>query len=272
MAHSRSRYSGAGRAMKQRQNRKQAKRKQKFELGTGWLKPVLAVLTVAGSAIGLTMMVDWMQDPRQWPVNQVRIEGTFRHLQPELLQTRVGPLAADGFFVMDVSGIQQSLQNMAWVDQVSVRRVWPDRLEIRVLEQQAVAHWGNDSYMNARADVFTPEAAIELPGLPWLNGPDGHQQRVLDMRREMSSLVRPLKLDVARLSLDARRTWSVELSNGLRLEVGRNKPAERLARFVRVYPAILAAGNGRLTLVDLRYGHGFAVHWDNSEKAAKGAG
>jgi cell division protein FtsQ len=260
--------------MKQIQKRKQARRKQKqkLELGVGWLKPVLAVLSVVGSAIGLTLLLDWMQDPQQWPVNQVRIEGDFHHLQPGLLQAQVEPLAADGFFVMDVSGIQQRLQQLAWVDQVSVRRVWPDRLEIQVLEQQAVAHWGDNSYMNARADVFTPETSIELPGLPWLSGPEGHQQRVLTMRRDMSVLVQPLQLNVARLLLDARRTWRVELSNGLVLEVGRNQPAERLARFVRVYPAILAAGNGRLMSVDLRYGHGFAVHWDNSGKTAKGAG
>ena len=256
-----------------KQKRLQARRKQKFELGVGWLKPVLAVLTVVGSAVGLTLMLDWMQDPQQWPVSQVRIEGDFRHLQPSLLRAEVEPLAAAGFFVMDVSVIQQRLQQLAWVDQVSVRRVWPDRLEILVLEQRAVAHWGDNSYMNARAEVFTPEVAIELSGLPWLKGPEGHQQRVLDMRQEMSALVRPLKLDVARLLLDARRTWHVELSNGLVLEVGRNLPAERLARFVHVYPAILAAAdNGRMTSVDLRYGHGFAVHWDNSGKTAKGAG
>ncbi len=258
--------------MKQTQKRKQARRKQKLELGVGWLRPVLAVLSVVGSAIGLTLMLDWMQDPQQWPVNQVRIEGDFRHLQPGLLQAQVEPLAADGFFVMDVSGIQQRLQQLAWVDKVSVRRVWPDRLEIKVLEQQAVAHWGDNGYMNARAEVFTPEMHVELSGLPWLSGPEGHQKRVLTMRRDMSALVRPLQLDVARLLLDARRTWRVELSNGLVLEVGRNLPAERLARFVRVYPAILAAGSGRLRSVDLRYGHGFAVHWDNSGKAAKGAG
>jgi cell division protein FtsQ len=260
--------------VKKIQKRKQARRKQKwkFELRAGWLKPVLTVFLVVGSAIGLTLMLDWMQDPREWPVDEVRIEGEFRHLQPGTLQEHVEPLAAVGFFVMDVSGIQQRLQQLAWVDQVSVRRVWPDRLEIRVLEQRAVAHWGDDSYMNPRADVFTPEEAVELSGLPWLSGPEGHQQRVLTMRRDMSELVKPLQLDVARLSLDARRTWRVELSNGLVLEVGRNRPVQRLARFVRVYPAILAAGNGQLVSVDLRYGHGFAVHWDNSGETVKGAG
>lgn len=259
--------------MKQKQRlQARSKQKQKFEPGFGWVKPLLAVLTVAGSAIGLTLMLDWMQDPQQWPVEQVRIEGKFRHLQSAQLQAEVEPLAAVGFFVMNVSEIQQRLQQLAWVEQVSVRRVWPDRLDIQVREQQAVAHWGEDSYMNVRAEVFTPETPVELSRLPWLSGPEGHQQRVLSMHRDMRALVQPLQLNVARLLLDARRTWHVELSNGLTLEVGRNQPVARLARFVRVYPAILAAGNGRLTSVDLRYSHGFAVHWDNVVTAAKGAG
>lgn len=257
--------------MKQ-QKRLQAQRKQKLELRFGWVKPLLAILTVAASAVGLTLMAEWMQDPQQWPVEQVLIEGKFFHLQSEVLQAEVEPLGAAGFFVVSVDKIQRHLQQLAWVDQVSVRRVWPDRLVIQVREQQAIAHWGENSYMNVRADVFTPSTSIEQPGLPWLSGPQGHQQHVLNMHRDMSVLIKPLRLGVTRLQLDARRTWRAQLSNGLTLEVGRIKPVERLARFVQVYPAILAAGSGRLTSVDLRYSHGFAVHWDNAEISAKGAG
>ncbi len=252
----------------------QARRKQeqKSSPGFGWVKPLLAASIVAASAVGLTLMLDWLQDPRQWPVEQVHIEGQFRHLPPGLLQAEVEPLASAGFFVVNVSDIQQHLQQLAWVDQVSVRRVWPDRLELQVHEQQPIARWGEGSYMNVRAEVFTPDMVIELPELPWLIGPQGHQQQVLGMHKAMRALVRPLQLDVVRLQLDARRTWRIELSNSLTLEVGRIQPMERLARFVRVYPAILAAGNGRLISVDLRYSHGFAVHWDNAGKATRGAG
>jgi cell division protein FtsQ len=250
----------------------QARRKQKFKPGFGWVKPLIALISVAGSALGLTFMLDWMNDPYQWPVSEVRIEGDLRHLRDTDLRKTVEPLAATGFFVMDVSEIQARLQSMAWVEQVSVRRVWPDQLHIGVREQRAVAHWGADSFINARAEVFNPEHVATLKGLPQLLGPEGHEQRVLNMYREMQKLLKPLQLDVVSLSLDARRAWELNLSNGLKLAVGRNHPLRRVARFVKVYPAILAAGKGQLTAVDLRYSNGFAASWQEMVNTAKRSG
>jgi cell division protein FtsQ len=247
--------------------KQQARRKQTFRPGFGWVKPLLGAFIIVGSALGLTLMLEWMKDPHKWPVGSVRIEGDFRHLTNMELQQAVAPLAATGFFVVDVSEIQAKLQAMAWVDQVSVRRVWPDRLNIEVREQQPVARWGATSLINARAEVFTPEHDVALTSLPQLAGPDGYAQRVLQMHRSMQALLRPLQLEVSDLSLDARRAWRVRLSNGLTLAVGRSHPLQRVARFVKVYPAILAAADGRLTAVDLRYSNGFAAHWQATEAA-----
>ena len=252
--------------------KRQAKRKQKLELSFTWVKPLLALASVVGSAIGLTLMLDWMNDPRYLPVRQVQVEGQFRHLQNALVQEEVAPVAATGFFAMDVSDMQSRLQALPWVDLVSVRRVWPDRLEIRVREQQAVAYWGDDALMNARAQVFQPQQLPEMDSLPFLQGPQGHEQRVLTMYREMSALLAPLKLSITHLHLSPRRSWDARLSNGLTLDVGRKQPVERVARFVRVYPAILAAGDGQVSAVDLRYSNGFAVQRQATNKTANSAG
>lgn len=250
----------------------QARRKQKIELGFDWVKPLLALLTVSGSAIGLTLMLEWMNDPQAWPVEQVRIDGEFRYLVPAELESEVAPIAADGFFVMNVSAIQARLHQLAWVDQVSVRRVWPDRLDIRVREQRPVAHWGDKALMNASAEVFEPRQLPALETLPFLSGPQGHERRVLAMFHELKDMLSPLQLSITHLNLSQRRTWDMQLSNGLTLAVGRNRPVARVARFVRVYPAILAAGDGRLSTVDLRYSNGFAVYWQRSKQTAKSAG
>jgi cell division protein FtsQ len=250
----------------------QARRKQAFRPGFGWIRPMLAVLTVAGSALGLALMLEWMKDPQQWPVDRIHIEGRFRQLQQAHVQEAVAPLAAAGFFVVDVSDIKTRLEQMAWVDQVSVRRVWPDVLDIRVREQQPVARWGDGAFINARAEVFRPETAVQLNALPRLDGPGGYQRRVLQMHTRMQALLKPLALGVDRLSLDARRAWRLRLSNGLTLEVGRNHPLQRVERFVRVYPAILAAAEGRLAAVDLRYSNGFAARWQKAGAAPTHSG
>jgi cell division protein FtsQ len=250
----------------------QAKRKQSFKPSLRWLKPALAVTTIAGSVIALTMMLDWMQDPRRWPVQSVHIVGSFRHLQQGELRHEVAPLASKGFFGMNVSAVQQRLQSLPWVEQVSVRRVWPDQLSIAVREQQPVAYWGDAAFLNPRAEVFEPEYLADLPDLPRFEGPEGHQQRVLLMYQRLQHALQPLKLSVATLRLDARRTWYMQLSNDLTVEIGRSDPVERIERFVRAYPAILAAGSGQVMSVDLRYSNGFAVLWQQVDKEAESTG
>lgn len=257
---------------KQAQAKRTRKHKRQARPLSHWLKPLLALTTVAGSVAGLTLMLNWMKDPQHWPVRTVHVEGRFVHLQQAQLLDQVTPLAQQGFFAAQVGEIQERLQELPWVDQVSVRRVWPDQLTVQVLEQQAIAHWGEQGLLNPRAQVFEPRQALDLPGLPHFEGPDGHQERVLGMYQQMLGTLQPLQLGIDSLRLDARRTWSVQLSNGLTVEVGRNNALERVERFVRVYPAILAAANGSLVSVDLRYSNGFAVRWKSINEEVKGTG
>jgi len=250
----------------------QAKRKQPVRLGFGWLKPTLALVTVVASAGGLALLLEWMNDPAEWPVRSVHIEGDFRHLQRTDIQTIVEPLTSDGFFAMDVVTVQQRIQVLPWVEQVSVRRVWPDELNIQVREQRPVAHWGARGFLNARGQAFEPQQPQELAQLPHLVGPEGYERRVLEMYGRVLALLKPLKLGIGSLQLDARRTWRVQLSNGLAVEIGRGHPVQRLARFVRVYPAILVSGEGRALSVDLRYSNGFAVRWQAPGNVARSTG
>ncbi len=250
----------------------QARRKQPFKPSFGWLKPALAALTVAGSALGLTLMSEWMHDPQAWPVKRVHVAGDFHHLQKAQVQAVAAGPAAGGFFVVDVGDLQARLQALPWVDQVSVRRLWPDELDIRVREQQPVARWGAAGFINARAEVFTPDPPVVLNDLPALAGPEGNQLRVLEMHHRLRAMVRPLQLDVSALTLTARRAWRLRLNNGLQLEVGRRDPLQRVARFVRVYPAILASGAGQMISVDLRYSNGFAVRWNRAETTPQQTG
>lgn len=234
-----------------------------------WLRPAFVVLVVSGSVAGLALMLDWMKDPRAWPVNNVRIEGDFRHLDRIALQGSLAPMLEQGFFGSQVAEIQSQLQARPWVEQVSVRRVWPDRVQISINEQQAVARWGARGYLNPRGELFEPELVVEIDGLPQLAGPDGHEQRVLAMYARMRKALRPLRLQVTQLQLDARRAWHVRLDNGLKMELGRHDPLQRVARFVRAYPSIMATGNGTVMSVDLRYSNGVAVHWQSVNRQVK---
>jgi cell division protein FtsQ len=54
------------------------------------------------------------------------------------------------------------------------------------------------------------------------------------------------------------------------MELGRLQLEQRLQRFVRSWPMVLAHAAERISVIDLRYSNGFAVRWqlDNSDKQA----
>jgi cell division protein FtsQ len=237
-----------------------------------WLRPIFVALVVSSSVAGLALMLEWMKDSQAWPVRTVKIEGDLRYLDRAALQEFLVPLSDEGFFGVQVAEIQSQLQTRPWIEWVSVRRVWPDRLQIHIREQQPVVRWGDSGYLNPRGEYFAPQPAVDIDRLPQLAGPDGHEQRVLSMFARMRKSLRPLQLEIVKLQLDARRAWHVQLNNGLRMELGRRNPLQRVARFVRAYPAILAAGSGRVVSVDLRYSNGVAVHWQLLDKQEQRTG
>jgi len=218
----------------------------------------------AGGSWGL----DWLTDPRVLPLRVVHIEGQLRHLRRQTLERAVAEHASGSFFTVDLRAVREAAGSLGWVEQVQVRRLWPDALHMRVVEQQPLARWGRDSLVNLRGEVFTPEEGPLPMVLPGLSGPQGSAQRVSAKFLAMGRKLTPLGLQIRALHLNARGGWQVELEAGLVVQLGTRDQEARLARFVRLYPRLLAAAQGQPEEVDLRYANGFTVRWRGSDQEA----
>ncbi len=229
---------------------------------------------LTGWAIGLTLLclagasLLWVganpYDSSLLPLREVRIEGDLLHLKQQELEQAISGLVRGGFFTVDVVEVRERAQRLPWVDRVSVRRIWPDRLVIRVEEQVPLARWGERGLVNGRGELFRPER-MDLPEeLPRLDGPEGSEvevvARYLTLRRRFGLL--GLRLD--RIRLDRRGAWTVAFRDGAVIRLGSRDTEERLARFLRIYP-LLKGGERRMRDVDLRYTNGFAVRWEQNK-------
>lgn len=223
----------------------------------------LVVAVIAGGwALGL-----WVADPNTLPVQVVRMEGNFTHLTTAALEEAVTPHVRGGFFSVDVEAIKRAAQALPWVDRVSVRRIWPSTLRIRVEEHQPLAHWGGNELINVRGERFRPDPKTVPAGLPRFDGAEGLEGLMAERYRVMAEELRPLGLEIAALAVDARRSWRMGLSNGAVVLLGREAADRRLERFVQFYPGALAARAGEIRRVDMRYPNGFAVDWKQAAEA-----
>ena len=202
-------------------------------------------------------------DPRRVPVGAVRVEGEFQFLSRARLERVITAQLQDGFFLVDLDSVREAVVSLPWVKAVSVRRVWPDRLHVRVVERRVAARWERGGLVDVDGAPFSP-AEQDLPeGLPILAGPAGSEALLLGGYREFSRWLAPL-MPVRGASMDARRSWRLELADGTPLILGRQPSEARLRRFARVFPAVRADRGSRAERVDLRYPNGFAVRWSET--------
>ena len=160
------------------------------------------------------------------------------------------------------------LAKLPWVEHAEVRKLWPDVLEVRIVEHRPFARWGKDRLLSEQGRLFAVPQALEDAPLPELDGPDGQAAEVVELYNDSRALFAPVGVDVRRLAMDARGSWSLALDNGTEVIVGRDDARSRLGRFVRVLPQ-LTRTQVPIVRADLRYTNGFTLSWGTPPPAAK---
>lgn len=216
-------------------------------------------LSVSGGAV--YWLMETLLDPRTLPIKHVEVTGDLRNLDAQRLRSAVRPYAEGGFFTVDIAAIRRTLGKQPWVDQVRVRRLWPHTVRVEVVEHQALARWGKRGLVNTRGEWFDAPDEDVPADLPVLEGPPGYAPTAARRYVKLAQTLRAAGLGIKRLRVTARRAWELQLDNGAVLKLGRDAVEVRLARFVRVYPSVLAPRIDRISAVDLRYPHGLAVTW-----------
>ena len=226
-----------------------------------WDNPRL-LNSVAGILTGIALLLR----TSLFPVREITVRGKLAHTTPDQIAQAARGHIDGNFFAVDLAELRDALQQLPWVRSVSVRRLWPDRLEVRLEEHVPFAHWGADALVDSDGERF---AAQSDAALPFLIGPDGTEAEVTQRFRSFAALLAPLGKKPVRVELSPRYAWRLWLDDGLQVALGRDTdehPVEaRLARFVAVYAQTLAKTPQRYTYVDLRYPNGFALRGADSK-------
>ncbi len=226
------------------------------------------LLAIALVALPVVAVLNGWVGAERWPLTKLRVHGEFKRVPGEELQKALLPYARAGFFAVRLQDAQQAVEQLPWVASAQVRKQWPDVLEVSVVEHRPFARWGEDRLLSEQGQLFAVPRGLEHAPLPQLDGPDGKTAEVVELYNDSRALFAPAGVDVRRLAMDARGSWSLALDNGTEVVVGRNDARSRLARFVRVLPQ-LTRTQVPIVRADLRYTNGFTLSWGTPPPAAK---
>jgi cell division protein FtsQ len=193
-----------------------------------------------------------------FPLREVVVDGDLAHVNREQIKLIASKYIKGNFFTLDLIKTRDAFEKLPWSRKVSVRRRWPDKLDVVIEEHQALARWGNIALVNTHGELFHAAYDAELPVF---YGPGDGVLEVTISYGQYSKILNPAEIKIAQVTLTARRAWEITTNKGLVIALGRVDMEPRLHQFTRAYQSTLSELN--ITHADLRYPNGFAVRKPN---------
>ena len=224
-------------------------------------------LAVAVIALPVVAVVKGWVGAERFPLDKLRITSEFRHIDGSELQKVLTPYAAQGFFAVRLADAQRAVETLPWVDQAEVSKKWPDVLEVRIVEHRPFALWDEEMLLSDHGKLYPRTVMGDAlpPGLPQLGGNPRQIEAVVRQYNEAKQAFAAAGLDVQGLRQDARGSWSLQLSSGTEVVVGRSDAEARIRRFARLLPQLIPPPGKTLARADLRYANGFALKWNQEQ-------
>ena len=197
------------------------------------------------------------------PVRVVHVEGELSAAERREVKAQIAGSLDARLLTLDLVALRRRILELSWPRAVSLRKRWPDSLEVNVSKQTVVARWADGGYLTPGGEVVTtPDVAVEMPTFECeLSEP----KRAMEIYRLLQELASRAGLQVKGLSENTLGEWSVDLADGPELMLGAEQLAERMHRFLLVYRLSLSKATAVPEYVDARYANGVAVRWQQTD-------
>ncbi len=233
-----------------------------------------AVFVLAAAGVGVAAWA-WLMRSPVFPIRAVQLDGDLARNSVPTIRANAMPRLAGNFFSVDLPLSRAAFESVPWVRRAVVRRVWPDRLVVRLEEHRAAALWAGEEPADAAAvidsgrlvnsfgELFDANLGdVEDEALPVLSGPEDRAAEVLAMLQRLQPLLARHDLQISALHLSGRGSWRAAFDSGATMELGRGSDDEVIARterFVRSFAAANAKWRAPLQHADLRHAGGYAM-------------
>ena len=149
------------------------------------------------------------------PIEDVKVSGNRETSEIDILE-RLGLDGTTSLVALDVKEARKRLTELPWVEDVSVRKVYPGTIEIALKEREAFAIWqhGTDlSLIEKNGSVIAPMRDNKFSSLPLFVGRDA-ETAAASFSDEFDSWPE-LKSRVKAYIRVAGRRWDLRLENGI---------------------------------------------------------
>ncbi len=191
-------------------------------------------------------------------VQAVTLEGRSETAQREIAKM-LGIKRGDLMLYVDVDEARARIEALPWVKSAEVRRVWPDRIVVRIVERSPVAVWQKDgakTVIDIDGHPIAGEDPARFASLPLVVG-QGAESAVASLLKLVATQPN-LKSRVKIAVRVGERRWNLQLDNAVEVRLPEEGAEAALAELVRLDREQNVLSRD-IKAIDLRYPDRFIV-------------
>jgi len=127
----------------------------------------------------------------------------------------LGVSSGDYLFKTDLKAAQNRIEDITWVERAVVRRLWPNRIVVQIIERKPYALWQNNKQfylVDQKGSVISAASMAAYPDLPLIVGQDA-PENYADFRASLTKFP-TINGRVSALVHHTTGRWDLMLDNG----------------------------------------------------------
>ncbi len=232
--------------------------------------------------------IDYVLQPQRFPTKHIDVIGNLANTSSSQVVAAVAKVSANNILRVDIAKAAEAAQSLPWVEGATIRRVWPDTLQVQVNERVIRARWNENEFLD---QIGTPFSLPDFHDteLPSLIGPHDSAQAVLAAYVDWNRSLASVGLEIRSIKLTERGSWEMLVSqtinadgyagyddqaistSSLKVIVGSGNIVKSIERFFKVYSEVFEPVHDEVAIIDLRYPDGVSVTWKNAPPKITGS-
>jgi len=188
-----------------------------------------------------------------YAARDVTIAG-LKNRQPVAVLKAIGIKPNDSLIGFDANAARGVLEKVDWVKKAEVRRIYPNQLEIDIVERVPFAIWQRDGefyVIDKFGAAFTSLEASDVEGLIVVTG-EGAHKKVFELVNHLEAQS-GLQSKIAAAGRIGDRRWNLYFKSGLKVMLAEKDLAQGLARLKKLQDDV-GIFDKAIATVDLRFG------------------
>lgn len=239
-----------------------------------WLA-LTGVLTVM--VFAALLVTDRLYNQQKFNITKISLSGDAAHVDRVELQQSVARMIRGNYFSLNSEAIIRAVAELPWVEEVRLRRRWPDTLMIDIEEYQPIALWGENRWLTTSGKIVS----LPLPKnvvLPQLDGPASAAKRVWQVYQKWSKQFAQNGIRLRKMKLSKQHLYTLTLeyttrqmnsARGFEMILAEQNADQQLTTFLSSRRQSLIEFPGQIKTVDMRYPSGFSISRYEADKLVR---